>query len=242
MKKNLVTFFLIIAVAACNQKDTPAGNVHIKGRIEGLKQGAIIIRNDENTKTIDSIAIKGDENFESHFTLESAEMLHFFLNRGASNNIDNSLDVFVEPGNLSINTTLDRFYADATVKGSENHEKYQEFRKINQRYTDQQLDLTKKRFDAFKNKTDFNEKEAIEESNRIESRRYLAAINFALNNKTLEVAPFIALSEIRMANINLLDTIMSALDPKVKASKYGKMLDAFIKERKALEKKESPKR
>lgn len=230
-------FFITAALffSACTKKEKPEGNVHIYGKVAGLKQGAIVIRNDENTKTLDSISISGDESFESHFTLETPQMLHIYLNRGVSNNIDNSLDLFAEPGDIRIETTLDRFYADAKITGSKNHEKYTEFKKINQRYTDQHLELTKKRFEAFKNKTVFDEATAAAEVEKIETRRYLAAINFALNNKDLDVAPFIALTEVGRANLKLLDTVASALPPKVRTAKYGKMLDEFIAMRKAAE-------
>ena len=66
-------------------------------------------------------------------------------------------------------------------------------------------------------------------------RKYLYTVNFALNNKDSEVAPYIALSEIYDANINLLDTINKVLTPEIKASKYGKKLEEFIAERKAEE-------
>ena len=58
-------------------------------------------------------------------------------------------------------------------------------------------------------------------------------INFAINNKDSEVAPYLALSEIYDANIKYLDTINNQLTPKVKASKYGKQLQDYINKRKA---------
>jgi len=60
-------------------------------------------------------------------------------------------------------------------------------------------------------------------------------VNFALNNKDSEVAPYLALTEIYNAKINLLDTINNSLTPKVKASKYGKDLQAFVDNIKATE-------
>lgn len=237
--KSFALLAAVLLAASCAQKEVPPGNVHVYGHVQGLKQGAIIIRNDENTKVLDSIPIKGDAHFESHFTLDSPQMLHLYLDRGVSKSLDNSLDIFAEPGDLKIETTLDRFYADAKVSGSKNHAAFLEFRKINQRYIDQQLDMTKQRLEAFKSQTPFDESAAIAESEKIESRRYLAAINFALNHKDLEVAPFIALSEIRSANTKLLDTLMLSLTPSVKASKYGKMLESFITARKAADQNSS---
>jgi len=62
-------------------------------------------------------------------------------------------------------------------------------------------------------------------------------VNFALNNKDYEVAPYLAVSEIFDANIKYLDTIQKSLSPEVRDSKYGKSLTDFIKERRKLETK-----
>ena len=59
-------------------------------------------------------------------------------------------------------------------------------------------------------------------------RKYLYTTNFAINNKDSEVSPYLALTEIYNARINLLDTINNSLTAKVKASKYGKELQSFI--------------
>jgi len=65
-------------------------------------------------------------------------------------------------------------------------------------------------------------------SDNLLKRRYLFTVNFALNNKTSEVAPYLALNEIYNANIKLLDTINNSLAAHVKTSKYGKDLQQFI--------------
>lgn len=69
-------------------------------------------------------------------------------------------------------------------------------------------------------------------------RKYLYTVNFAINNKEQEIAPYLALSEVFDANIKYLDTIYNSLAPKVKKSKYGKELKDFLKERRKEEKLE----
>ena len=64
----------------------------------------------------------------------------------------------------------------------------------------------------------------------------LTKINFALNNKDSEVAPYLALTEIYNAQIKYLDTINTSLTPEVKTSKYGKKLQLFIDNIKKYEK------
>ena len=64
---------------------------------------------------------------------------------------------------------------------------------------------------------------------KIVQRSYLYSINFALNNKDSEVAPFIAVSEVYDANVKYLDTINNVLPPKIANSKYGLILKDYIK-------------
>ena len=68
-------------------------------------------------------------------------------------------------------------------------------------------------------------------------RRYLFSTNFAIANADSEAAPYIALSELYDANIQLLDTINNSLTDKVKSSEYGKRLQKFVDDIKAKEEK-----
>ena len=97
------------------------------------------------------------------------------------------------------------------------------------------LELIKEQFDAQKDGDTAEYNKLQEERNNSIKRRYLYTVNFALNNKDSEVAPYLALTEIYNARIDLLDTINKALTPKVKNSKYGKELEEFIQKIKQTE-------
>jgi hypothetical protein len=71
-----------------------------------------------------------------------------------------------------------------------------------------------------------------EEANNLLKRKYLYAVNFAINNKESEVSPYIALSEIYDANTTYLDTIYKALPKHIANSKYGIELETYLKQRK----------
>ena len=229
MKKSILAFVTILLVFACN-KNEPEGNVHITGNIKGLKKGTLYIQRiiDTSLIVIDSIDIDGNSGFESHLDLESPEMLYMFLDRGTSNSLDNNLSFFAEPGNMTINTSLDNYIADAKVTGSKNNDIFEEYKKINSRFTDSNLTLIEQKFKAIKS----NNPKAID-SIRIKQdanikRKYLFATNFALNNREYEVAPYIALSEIYDINVKYLDTIQKAMSPKVAKSMYGKKLTQYV--------------
>ena len=183
---------------------------------------------DTTLVAIDTIHIDGISTFESNLDLKSPEMLYLFLDRGVSNSLDNNLSFFAEPGTITIETSLDRYLSDAKITGSKNQEIFEEYKKINTRFTDENLTLIEKRFNAIKNKDTkaADSLSAKQDSNT--KRKYLFATNFALNNRDFEVAPYIALSEIYDINVKYLDTIQKSMSPKVAKSLYGKKLTEYV--------------
>lgn len=234
MKKTVLLFVAFSLFIACKKEETKSDtNLHITGNVKGIKQGKLYIQmlQDSTLVVMDSIIFDGKSEFESHLKLDSPEMLYLFLDRGQSNSLDNNLVVFAEPGNLSINTSLETFYANAQIKGSKNHELFQDFLKINSRFTNEQLLLLEKEIKA-KQENNQASLDSIQVANeKLVKRKYLYTINFALNQKDYEVSPYVALSEIHDAQLKYLDTIHNSMSPKVADSKYGKMLTKFIEER-----------
>ena len=118
-KKIVLVLLTVIAFISCEKKETVEdANVHITVNVDGLSQGKLYLQKIEDTTLviIDSIQINGDSKFESHIKLDSPEMLYLALDRGQTNSIDNSLPFFAEPGNITIETTLKHFFADAKVR------------------------------------------------------------------------------------------------------------------------------
>ena len=229
MKKSIIAFVTLILIASCNKNESK-GNVHITGNIKGLKKGTLYIQRvvDTSLVAIDTINIDGSAAFESNLDLQSPEMLYLFLDRGVSNSLDNNIPFFAEPGNIKIETSLDRYLSDAKITGSKNQEIFEEYKKINTRFTDENLSLMEKKFNAIKNQNTkaVDSLTAKQDSNI--KRKYLFATNFALNNRDYEVSPFIALSEIYDINVKYLDTIQKSMSPKVAKSLYGKKLTEYI--------------
>ena len=229
MKKIIIAFVAFLLLSACKQNESK-GNVHITGNIKGLKKGTLYIQRiiDTTLVAIDTINIDGSAAFESDLDLKSPEMLYLFLDRGVSNSLDNNLPFFAEPGNIIIETTLDHYLSDAKITGSKNQEIYEEYKKINSRFTNENLSLIEKKFNAIKsqNTKAVDSLSAKQDSNI--KRKYLFATNFALNNRNFEVSPYIALSEIYDINVKYLDTIQKSMSPKVAKSLYGKKLTEYI--------------
>ena len=229
MKKSIIAFVALLLVFACNKTETK-GNLHITGNIKGLKKGTLYIQRivDTTLVAIDTIKIEGSSNFTSNIDLKSPEMLYLFLDRGTSNSLDNNIPFFAEPGNISIETTLENYLSDAKITGSKNQEIYEEYRKINSTFTDKNLTNIEQKFSALKsqNVKKVDSINTAQDANT--KRKYLFAANFALNNRDYEVSPYIALSDIYDINIKYLDTIQKAMSPKVAQSLYGKKLTEYV--------------
>jgi len=237
MKNAVIALFSVLLIISCSKKESDK-NLHITGNIKGLQEGKLYLQKivDTNLVAIDSVILDGQSHFEWHLDIESPEMFYLFLDRGVTNSVDNNLPIFAEPGTINIETDLKHFFAEAKITGSKNQKLYEDYKKINARFINQNLELSKERFDAvrFNRPADIP---AIDE--KIEGnlkRRYLYAINFAITNKDYDVAPYIALSEISNANIKYLDTINNSLPEKIAKAKYGKLLSKHIEAVKKAEK------
>jgi hypothetical protein len=229
MKKSIIAFVTLLLLASCTKKESKT-NLHITGTIKGLKKGTLYIQRVVDTAlvAIDTINIDGSPAFESDLELKSPEMLYLFLDRGVSNSLDNNIPFFAEPGNITIETSLDTYLSSAKITGSKNNDLLQEYKKINSRFTNENLTLIEKKFNAIKS----NNQQAIDSLNAKQDsntkRKYLFATNFAINHKDYEIAPFIALSEIYDINVKYLDTIQKSMSPKVAQSLYGKKLTKYV--------------
>lgn len=224
-------------MVSCEKKEQK-GNLHITGNIKGLKKGTLYIQKivDTSLVAIDTITIDGNSAFTSDLDIKSPEMYYLFLDRGVTNSLDNNLPFFAEAGNINIDTQLDQFLSGAKITGSKNNEKYVEYKKVKLRFTDQNLMLMEQKLHAYRN----NNKKVIDSIEKLQDanikRLYLFTTNFAVNNKDLELGPFLALSEISNINLKYLDTIQKSMTPKVAKSYYGQKLTAYYNERKNTEK------
>ena len=229
MKKSIVLIFTILLVASCS-KEVSKTNLHLTGNIKGLKNGTLYIQRvvDTNLVALDTIIIDGNSKFETDIDLKSAEMLYLFLDRGVTNSLDNNILFFAEPGTINIETNLDSYISSAKISGSKNHEKYQEYQKINARFRDENLDMIQQKFLALKNGNGKVVDSLNTRQDNNTKRKYLFATNFAINNGDYEVSPYIALSDIYDINIKYLDTIQKSMTPKVAQSLYGKKLTEYV--------------
>jgi hypothetical protein len=209
-------------------KNENPNQLQLSGNIEGLKQGTITIKKIEDTSfvTLDSIIFDGNSQFETNFELKSPEVLYVFLDRGQTQSIDNSVMFFAEPGKMTFNTTLEKFYADAKVTGSKHNDIYEDYLKMKRKFKDKNIDFINY---ELKNKN-INLDSINELKEKNEKRRTLYTLNFAKTNKDFHVAPFVVISDVNVTKITYLKEVYEALNPEIKKGKYGLELKKIIDE------------
>jgi hypothetical protein len=237
MKKIALLVLATLLLAACSSEEEK--NLSITGKVQGLKKGTLYLQKVQDTSlvTLDSVAMTGNETFAFEASIESPQILYLYLNKKDNNIYDDRVMFFAEPGEMIINTTLKQFEADAIIEGSENQKKLMEYQKMMSRFNSRNLELIQESIIAQQEENAASLDSANAEYDQLLRRRYLFTVNFAINNKDLEIAPYLAISEVYDANIKYLDTIYKSLTPEVKESLYGKSLEEFLKERRELEKK-----
>lgn len=235
MKKLSLLLLILIGVSACSTKES---NLVVNTNIKGLKKGTVYLQKIEDTLlvNVDSVEINGNSEFVLETYIESPQIMYLSLDKVDNSEYNDRLDFFADKGEVNIVTSLENYEADAKIVGSRNQEKLIEYRKIQKRFNDSNLDLIKESFEAEKDGDEDRLMEIDQKYENLLKRRYLYTVNFAINNKDLEIAPFLALSEVFDANIKYLDTIYSSLDKNVQKSLYGKNLKRFLKERREEEK------
>jgi len=232
--KNVSILLVMLFLSSCGQKES---DLTVIGNIKGLKKGTVYLQQlkDSTLVVLDSMVIAKEAPFKLQSDLEEPEVLLLMLDKNGTEN--ERIAFFADKGITEINTTLKRYVYDAKINGSPQQKQLDEFNGIIRKFNNQNLELIKERFDAQKNGDSslFNSK--VAQAKNALKRKYLYAINFAINNKDSEVAPYVALAEIYDANTSYLDTIYNSLPKHIASSKYGKELSLYIDKRKLEENK-----
>lgn len=235
--KKIIVILAALGFIACGKE--MKGNLTITGNIDGLKEGTIFLQKVQDTTliTLDSLVVNGDAHFTFSTTIEEPQLLYLYLNKKDFNELNDRIDFFAEPGEMTINTTLRRFVNDVKVTGSKNHKELIAFKEFMTKFNTKELMLLK---DGMAAQKEADTKKVMEINDKIanygKSRmRYI--LNYAFTNNDKEITPYVTTTETYDANIRFLDTIYQQLTPKISESKYGKELKKLIEKRKLEEAK-----
>ena len=204
MKKIIALFAIALIAFSCSSKKE--GNMIVKGQIKGLKKGTLYLQKMKDTVlvSVDSIKLFGDDKFTLADNVTSPEMYYITFD---GNTIDKSLMFFGEKGNITINDNVEEFGFKPEIEGSKNQKVMDKFRDIDSQFKDQRLGFIQKNLEAHQAKDEELLKQLDADYQKMLRRRFLFSTNFAISNADSEAAPYIALSELFNANIQLVDTI-----------------------------------
>ena len=177
--------------------------------------------------------IDGSPDFSFNREIASPEVYFLYLRLENGALLDDRVPFFAEAAEIQLETSLKKFGNDVKITGSVNQEKLEEYKSLVKRFTNRNLDIIEQSIKASQEGNDSLISALQIQQNKLIASKYLATVNYALQQKDHEVAPYLMLSEVFDANIKYLDTVYSVLPPNVRDSKYGKELAEFIEDRKA---------
>ncbi|MEP5253474.1 MAG: DUF4369 domain-containing protein [Winogradskyella arenosi] len=230
LNKILSLTFIVALAFSCSQ--SPNTNFTLKGHIKGLKKGMVYLQKDGDSSIVnlDSVAISGQSEFSLHTDIEEPEILYLKLFKNDKD--EHYIPFFADKGVTEITTTLKNFNYDSKIKGSEQQNLLNEYTNVVSKYNSKNLDLIEASFIAQKTNDSVTADSLNRASDKLIKRKYAYTIQYALNHKDNEIAPYLALYETRNVNPIFIDSIYKSLSPEVKTSLYGKKLAKTIAARK----------
>ncbi|MGB0981476.1 MAG: DUF4369 domain-containing protein [Winogradskyella sp.] len=226
LNKILSLIILVLIVVSCGKNTT--NNFTLNGTIKGLKKGVVYLQKegDSTIVNLDSLVIQGQKEFTLSTQIDEPILLYLklFKNDGE----EHYIPFFADKGVTKIKTTLKNFNFDAKINGSKQQQKLDEYLNVIKSFNTQNLDQIEASFLAQKNNDSLTYKNLLKNSDKLYKRKYTYTIQFAYNNADNEVAPYLALYEIKNVNPKYRDSIYNRLTDDIKNSFYGKKLKDVI--------------
>ena len=222
MKKTLLILSIILVIGCSSNKD----NMTVSGNVDGLMKGTLYLQaqRDSLLVNLDSINLRGDGNFKLSTDIIEPDIYYLYLDKQDGDSLNDIITFFGNKGDIQINTRLSTFDSSFEISGSENSDLLNEYNSIIRKYNMQNLDL----LEIFYNAQIENNQTRIDSVNseleNLIRKKYLYTLNFSITNSENEISPYIAVSQIPDANVDLLRKVYDTLPDKIKDSKYGKIL------------------
>ena len=221
--KNRIILIITTLVISCNSNEN---NMNISGNVDGLKKGTLYLQTKKDSIVInlDSVYLKGGGNYKLSANIEEPDIYYLYLDKEDGDSLNDIIPFFGNKGEIEINTRLSTFDSSYEILGSKNSELLLEYNSIIRQYNSQNLDL----LEIFYNSQIENNQERIDSVNleleKLVRKKYLFTLNFSITNADNEISPYLTVSQIPDANVDLLQMIYDTLPNNIKESKYGKIL------------------
>lgn len=217
-----MTFFLLLGC-----KNNINKNMNVNINIKNFKKGHVYLQKvtDSAIVNIDSIFVKNEEPIIFEYDIDSPEL--FYVNLDISK-LDNRIEFFGEKGNITIDTSLEKFNSDFKINGSYNDSIYREYLKFIKQFNNKKLDLIELSFNLSKaNQVDSLVK-VQKNLETLNKSQYLYNLNYVVSNGDRFISPLIAINEFSQASKVIKDTIRKSMSKEVQESKYGKIFEKLV--------------
>ena len=221
--KNRIILIITTLVISCNSNEN---NMNVSGNVDGLKKGTLYLQTKKDSIVInlDSVYLKGAGNYKLSANIEEPDIYYLYLDKEDGDSLNDIIPFFGNKGEIEINTRLSTFDSSYEILGSKNSELLLEYNSIIRQYNSQNLDL----LEIFYKSQIENNQERIDSVNleleKLVRKKYLFTLNFSITNADNEISPYLTVSQIPDANVDLLQMIYDTLPNNIKESKYGKIL------------------
>ena len=222
MNKTLLVM-ITLAIISCSSNEN---KMTISGNVEGLMKGTLYLQyeKDSTVVNIDSVYLKGQSNYKLTTNIKEPDIYYLYLEKEDGDSLNDIIPFFGNKGEIEINTRLSTFDSSYEITGSTNSDLLQEYNSIMRQYNSQNLDLLEIFYNA---QIENNQKRIDSVNSELENlirKKYLYTLKFSITNSENEISPYIAVSQIPDANIELLRKLYDTLTEGIKVSKYGKIL------------------
>ena len=222
MEKTLIILTSILICGCSSNNDI----MTISGNVEGLMKGTLYLQaqRDSILVNLDSIYLKGDGDFKLSTDINEPDIFYLYLDKQDGDSLNDIITFFGNRGDIQINTRLSTFDSSFEISGSKNSDLLNEYNSIIRKYNLQNLDLLEIYYNA---QIDNNQTRIDSINSELENlirKKYLYTLNFSITNSENEISPYIAVSQIPDANIELLRKLYDTLPKEIKNSKYGRIL------------------
>tara|TARA_B100001989_G_C24450431_1_gene418646 strand:- start:280 stop:921 length:642 start_codon:yes stop_codon:yes gene_type:complete len=198
--------------------------------VKDLKKGILYLERlqDSILVAVDSVQITQEKPIVLEADLKHPELFYVLLDRKKADDFDNRISFFGEAGNISIQTTLDGYVTKAEVIGSPTQDIFNSYIKVISQFNNEELDLLAAYLQAQINQNNDSLALIEKQSADLAKRKLLFTANFAVNNNTSVIAPYLALYNLTSGSKTLLDTIAASMSDDVRNSSYGKQLRDYL--------------
>ena len=215
--KNFLVFILFIFISAC---EIDRDNMIIEGQIIDLKNSKIYLTIDDDEKIIDSANV-----IDGKFTLktyinEPIEM-NLILNE---KNSGEKFNFFSEPSTILFRSSKEKFIFNAQIQNSKLFTEFKNIENQIGKFNERDLELLAEQIELSV-KGDQKKYDSINrEKIKINQKKILFIVNYALNNNSSPVSAFIIHKYKKSINKNYIAKVYENFSDEIKSSYYGKKL------------------